>query len=250
MANNIIVASTSAPIAEYVRKNLEQLTRMEPVLLALDLEDLKVKIRSYQARLVFLESNFAGIATPYLMTVLKGRNKAARFAIFTFENGMKQEVRRFYNLGALGYVNYRDGPEACLAGYRKLLAGKEYFPEDVADYLDDYRLGEIKHQELTTQDMELLRLLSRGETAEEISMRLHLTYETVKNYKSRIYKRCGVDNMVQLFLFALYMGYVSLEELLNAAYGEGGKITHAYTDTEEGGETPVRSRSALRASFK
>ncbi|AEF85439.1 transcriptional regulator, LuxR family protein [Treponema primitia ZAS-2] len=240
MANNIIVASTSVPIAEYIRKNIEQLTRNEPVLLASGLEDLKEKIKRFQARLVFLESNFADIATPYLMAVLKGKSERARFAIFSFEKAVCQEVERFYNLGAAGYLNYRDGPEACLKGCRKLLEGKEYFPEEIAEtgalqHFSDYRLGELKQQGLTMQDRELMCLLSRGKTAGEIGGLLHLTYETVKNYKSRIYKKCGIKNAVQLLLFALYMGYVSLEEVLKAAFGEGGNMmdTGVYGDSEE-----------------
>ncbi|MFP3041607.1 LuxR C-terminal-related transcriptional regulator [Treponema primitia] len=235
MANNIIVASTSVPIAEYIRKNVEQVTLMEPILLASDLEDLKEKIKRYQARLVFLESNFLDIATPYLVADLKGKNEKIRFAIFSFEKMVCQEVERFYNLGAVGYLNYRNGLESCLMGYRKLLEGKDYFPEEITEHFADYRLGELKHQELTVQDMELMRLLSRGKTADEISGLLHLTYETVKNYKSRIYKKCGIKNAVQLLLFALYMGLISPEELLKAAFGEGGSMMKkgVYGDSEE-----------------
>ncbi|AEF80114.1 response regulator transcription factor [Leadbettera azotonutricia] len=240
MANNIIVASTSVPFAEYVRKNVEQLTRMEPIVLASDLEDLKEKIKRYQARLVFLESNFVDIATPYMMAVLKGKNKKVRFAIFSFEKVVSEEVERFYNLGAAGYLNYRDGLESCLKGYRKLLEGKDYFPDELEEtgascHFADYRLGELKQQELTMQDRELICLMSRGKSAEEISGLLHLTYETVKNYKSRIYKKCGIKNSVHLLLFALYMGLISSEEILKAAFGEGGELMTkgVYGDSEE-----------------
>jgi two-component system invasion response regulator UvrY len=85
------------------------------------------------------------------------------------------------------------------------------------------------------QDQELICLMSRGKSAEEISGLLHLTYETVKNYKSRIYRTCGIKNSVQLLLFALYMGLISSEEILKAAFGEGGelKTKGAYGDSEE-----------------
>jgi DNA-binding NarL/FixJ family response regulator len=217
MGNNIIVASTSETFAEYVRKDLERVTKNEPIVLAFSLTELKVKIKTYQPRLIFLESNLMLSGTACMMEDLLKTRKKIRFVIFNFEKLTAGDVVNFYNKGAVGYVNYREGKAGCIAGYREVLDGNESFPKSVQDLLPDFRSGDSGNEKLTAKDMELIRLLNRGENTRKIAVEMNLTYETVRNYRSRIYKRCGVRNSVELIIHSILMGYESVVEIVEGA---------------------------------
>jgi HD-GYP domain-containing protein (c-di-GMP phosphodiesterase class II)/DNA-binding CsgD family transcriptional regulator len=64
---------------------------------------------------------------------------------------------------------------------------------------------------LTAREVEVLRLLARGESNGEIARRLHLAEKTVRNHVEHIYTKIDVNNRTGASLFALRTGLVAEE---------------------------------------
>jgi len=61
---------------------------------------------------------------------------------------------------------------------------------------------------ITRQEIEVLKLLSQGMTNKQISARLEISVQTVKNHATSIYKKLKVANRTQAVLVAQQMGLV------------------------------------------
>jgi DNA-binding NarL/FixJ family response regulator len=59
---------------------------------------------------------------------------------------------------------------------------------------------------LTTRQIEILQLFSRGLSYEEVGAQLHVTPQTVKNHASAIYGRLGVKNKTEAIFEARAIG--------------------------------------------
>ena len=61
---------------------------------------------------------------------------------------------------------------------------------------------------ITRQEMEVLKLLGQGLTNRQISVRLEISVQTVKNHTTSIYRKLKVANRTQAVLVARQMGLV------------------------------------------
>ena len=62
--------------------------------------------------------------------------------------------------------------------------------------------------ELTSREVEVLRLVARGGTNREIARRLFITEKTVRNHLEHIYSKAGVSTRTGASLFAIEHGLV------------------------------------------
>jgi DNA-binding NarL/FixJ family response regulator len=214
MKGSIIIASTSVAIAEMVEKNILAVCPHIAIERALNEVDFHRLIDSFEEGHIFLESNFCQIATAYLMAQKLSDNSKLRFVIFSFEALSAQDMGRFYNLGAAGFLDFRSGTEEYKKGVCELLRGNEYITKEAEKALKDYRIGKLKQPDFTVREIQVLRHTARGKSLEEIAELLSITLRSVQNIKTQVYQKAGIKNNVQIMLFALSMGYVTLNELI------------------------------------
>jgi len=68
-----------------------------------------------------------------------------------------------------------------------------------------------RFEELSARELEVLCLIARGLTNQEIARRLFISPHTVKNHVSRIYQKIGMDDRTKVALWAVRLGLVSLD---------------------------------------
>jgi DNA-binding NarL/FixJ family response regulator len=216
MNNLIVIASTAAAIMEIVEKNIREACSQIAIKRALDEADLNGLIDEFDPGYIFLESNFCQIATSYLMAKKLSDHAKLRFVIFSFELLPAQEMGRFYNLGAVGFLNFRSPVEDYRRGIAELLKGNEYITKEAEKSLKDFRVGKLRRAAFTAREIQVLRHTAKGKSLGEIAEILCITFRSVQNIKTRVYQKAGVKNSVQIMLFALSMGYVTLNELVGS----------------------------------
>jgi two-component system invasion response regulator UvrY len=209
----VIIASTAAAVVEVVERNVRDACPDVVVERALNEPDFNRCIDGFERGLVFLEANFCEIATAYLMAKKLSDNPGLRFAIFSFERLPAQDMGRFYNLGAEGFLDFRSEKEECQRGISELLRGNEYISREAERTLKDFRVGRMGRPDFTIREIQVLRHTARGRSIEEIAELLSLTPRSVQNIKTQVYQKAGIKNNVQIMLFGLSMGYVNLDEL-------------------------------------
>jgi DNA-binding NarL/FixJ family response regulator len=224
MSGRIVIASASAAIVETVEKSIRELCLRADIKRALDEVELNGLIERSDPDYIFLESNFCQIATAYIMANKLSAHRKLRFVIFSFDVLSPQDVGRFYSFGAAGFLDFRS-LEDRRRGIAELLRGNEYFTMEAEKYLKDSQVGRLQNTYFTIREIQVLRYTARGKSLEEIAGFLSITLRSVQNVKTRVYQKAGVRNSVQMMLFALSMGYVTMDELMGNWNEEQGIVS-------------------------
>ncbi len=113
--------------------------------------------------------------------------------------------------GAAGFLSIESEiEEICLAAER-LLAGKRYVSQRLAERLAEFvETGgkHLPHERLTMREFQVMLMLGQGLSTNEISDKLSLSYSTVATHKQRILTKMGLASVAQV------VRYVSTEGLL------------------------------------
>jgi DNA-binding NarL/FixJ family response regulator len=113
--------------------------------------------------------------------------------------------------GAAGYLT-KDVPTPVLVdAVRRAAAGRKYVSPFLVEKLaalvsgDDTCAG---HDALSNRELEVFKLIARGEPLVQIGERLHLSPNTVTTYRSRILDKMGMSSNAELTRYALEHGLI------------------------------------------
>jgi len=113
--------------------------------------------------------------------------------------------------GAAGYLT-KDAPTAVLVdAVRRAAAGHKYLSPAVVDRLAALVSGAAAasgHDALSNRELEVFRLIARGESLVQIGARLHLSPNTVTTYRTRILDKMGMSSNAELTRYALEHGLI------------------------------------------
>ncbi len=123
----------------------------------------------------------------------------------------------YYTLrgGASGYMLKNSSPDELLAAIVSVLNGSIYIHPKMREMLG----GELTPQEmenlasaqqLTTRELEILRLLAHGYTNREIAEKLFLSVKTVEAHRSKIYSKLKIKSRYELVDYAIEHKLMSL----------------------------------------
>ncbi|MCD4786228.1 MAG: response regulator transcription factor [Candidatus Eremiobacteraeota bacterium] len=118
----------------------------------------------------------------------------------------EQYALRSIKAGASGYIKKDCSPEELIRAIRKIYKGKKYvspaFTEKLLETIDAGHKRPL-HQNLSDREFQVLCLISRGNTLSEIADELSLSIKTISTYKSRVIRKMGFKNNVELIKYAI-----------------------------------------------
>ncbi|MDX2917044.1 MULTISPECIES: response regulator transcription factor [Streptomyces] len=102
--------------------------------------------------------------------------------------------------GAAGFVHESCPPESIVKGLHEVLSGRGFWHLGADEPPPETRkTGSSGAWKLSGREEEILGLLLRRRSNEEIAQELCLTQQTVKNYASRVFHKVGVSGRKELF---------------------------------------------------
>lgn len=72
--------------------------------------------------------------------------------------------------------------------------------------------SEFSFQPLSAREMEILKLITRGQSNKEIAQMLGISRQTVKNHMTSILRKLAVNDRTQAAVYALRRGWIRLED--------------------------------------
>ena len=118
-----------------------------------------------------------------------------------------EEIYGALQAGAMAYLVKSVQREELMRAIRKAAAGQRHIPAEVASRLAD----RMMRSQLSTRELEVLRLLVVGRRNREIAGALDITEGTVKLHVSSILGKLGVADRTEAVTRALQRGIVQLE---------------------------------------
>ncbi|MDT0555771.1 response regulator transcription factor [Patiriisocius hiemis] len=104
--------------------------------------------------------------------------------------------------GAAGYVPKTASSKIFMKALKQIAKGGIFLNEELTSTFTSRNVGETsaisRYKKLSSREIEVLNLLSRGKRNKDIANALNINEKTVSTYKTRLLKKLKVDNLADL----------------------------------------------------
>lgn len=112
--------------------------------------------------------------------------------------------------GARGYISKGSGSQEMMEAIETVMQGNYYISSDVAQKLtltNFRKRGEASPLDtLSAREMQIMLMITRGQSNQEISDALFLSPKTISTYRHRLFEKLDVSNDVELTHLAIRHG--------------------------------------------
>ncbi|MCA6125818.1 response regulator transcription factor [Bradyrhizobium sp. WSM 1704] len=141
-----------------------------------------------------------------LMRRIRKDDPDARIIMFSM-NDDPAFVVRAVEMGAQGYISKGDDPRLFVKAVRKVAAGEKFISPHLAKAVT-FSSAAIKANPasmMTARELEILRLLGRGDKIVDVAAALGISYKTVANTTSLLKQKLGAKNHSDLVRISVEM---------------------------------------------
>lgn len=117
-----------------------------------------------------------------------------------------QYALRALRAGAAGYITKESAPEELVIAIRKILSGRKYVSESLAEKLATEIGGDSRkppHELLSDRELQVLSMIASGKTVSQIAKELSLSVKTISTYRARILEKMHMKNNAELTHYAI-----------------------------------------------
>lgn len=165
--------------------------------------------REHKPDVVLLDVNMPGIGGIEALRKLKAYDPDVRVIVVSV-HAEEPMPSKMLEAGADGYMSKNRAADEVLAAVQKVSQGERYLTADIAQQLALGRFGggsqASPFDQLSEREMQVMLLVTRGRSIQDISDQLALSPKTVSTYRYRIYEKLDVHNDVELTRFAMRHG--------------------------------------------
>lgn len=131
--------------------------------------------------------------------ILKIRAFPTPILIFS-SNGSFNYAQKLYQCCVQGFLDTKSEPEEILLAVKQVLAKETYMSEAFKRFLlETHTIGEhVKLPKLTRRESEVALLMLKGKKMSEIGESLNLKASTITTFKTKIYEKLGIKNLLEL----------------------------------------------------
>lgn len=124
-------------------------------------------------------------------------------------------IKKALKLGVDGYILKDSRKAEFLKAIQALREGNEYYDDRVKDKViefwkrkNDREITESGGGELSKRELEVLKLIVKECSTEEIADQLSISKATVNAHRRNLYQKTGAKNIVGLIKYALHLGLI------------------------------------------
>lgn len=196
-----------------LKRVLAEMADMDVVAEAGSGEEALEQARLHAPDVILMDINMPGIGGLETTRRLKQRTPSARIIVVSMHLE-EPYPSRMLAAGASGYISKDSAADEVVAAIRRVHGGGHYVAADVAGNLAASLVkgkSESPFDLLSQRETQVMLMVTKGYSTQEISDRLHLSPKTVSTYRYRLFEKLGVTNDVELTRMA--MRYKLLDEI-------------------------------------
>jgi DNA-binding NarL/FixJ family response regulator len=136
---------------------------------------------------------------------LKINNELKVLVLSTF--GEEEFLERILQAGARGFILKNVMKEVLFNAIKTVGSGQNYFSPELLPYFTKRFTGNGNNSEpevmLTDRELEVLKLIGKGYSNDEIAEKLFISKRTVDTHKNNLISKTGSKNIVSLLIYAI-----------------------------------------------
>ncbi|PXF31879.1 LuxR family transcriptional regulator [Pokkaliibacter plantistimulans] len=196
-----------------MRSGLRQLIEFDPALRVIEEAENGAQViehlRSSQFDLLLLDMSMPGLSGEDLITRVHGKVPKLPILVLSMHNEA-QIAQRALRAGASGYLTKDHNPETLLAAIHKVASGGRYLDPRIAEQLAFANSvpQESGTSQLTDREFQILRMLAKGLSVNQIAEELIISNKTVSTHKTRLMEKMSFSSNADIVKYALANGLV------------------------------------------
>ena len=163
------------------------------------------EFRRHRPDVTLMDLRLPGADGTDVLIAIRGEFPQARIIMLTSSDG-DGEIQRAMRAGACGYLLKNMPREELLSVIRSVHAGKRHVPPQVAARLAEH-LGD---DDLTTRELEVLRLIRDGYRNKQIADQLAIAETTVNFHIKNLVDKLGANDRTHAVTIALRRGLLQI----------------------------------------
>ncbi|HEV6968781.1 response regulator transcription factor [Roseateles sp.] len=197
-----------------VRKGLRQLFSLvddiEVVGEANNGGDVLEMLRKMSVDILLMDMTMPGICGEDLIARIRAHHPTQAILVLSMHDEA-QVAQRALRAGAAGYLTKDSEPEVLLAAIRRVVQGGNFIDPGIAEQLVFQASGQQatpSHGALSGREYQVLCLLARGRSVNDIAEELSISNKTVSTHKARLMEKMGFASNAALIRYAVTHGLV------------------------------------------
>jgi DNA-binding NarL/FixJ family response regulator len=206
----ILLADDHDLMREGIRSMLESHSNFEVCAEAKDGIEAAEKAIEYRPDVVILDVTMPKMNGLEASRRITKQLPETQVLIFTIHDS-EDMVRETLDAGAHGYVLKSEAPTHLAAAVEAVAQRDLYFSSGISNFVIDSLInsgsgsteGSIQEIPLTAREIEVLRLLARGNSNKEIATTLFISVRTVETHRRTIHKKLKLNSVAELVRYAI-----------------------------------------------
>jgi two-component system invasion response regulator UvrY len=207
----VLIADDHGIVRGGIRRLLEDHEDIQVVAEASDGHQAIEKVLETDPDVILLDISMPGMDGLDVTKQLKAINPRIRILILTM-HAEEQYAPRLMRAGAMGYVTKHAAPEDLVKAINAVHAGRRFISPTLAENMAWRYLGNEKDltpvECLSDRELQVLNLLAKGNSNQEVADSLHLSVKTIDTYRARVLEKLNLRNNAELTLFAVQNGLI------------------------------------------
>ncbi len=199
-----------------IRRLLEDVEGIRVVGEASSGEEAVQYVRKNSLDVVLLDVNMPGMGGLESTRRIVRYNQDIKVIALTALNG-DPYPSMILQAGASGYLTKETSVDDMVDAIKKVFIGQRYISTDVAQQMALRSLGdasdESPFESLSERELQVMIMITKGNSVHEISDKLCLSSKTVNSYRYRLFDKLEVKNDVELTLLALRFNLIEQVDL-------------------------------------
>lgn len=209
---NIILADPQLLVREGFKSLMAGKKNMRVVAEASDRGELSHALSEYRPDVLVMDYSAAGAFSPADVEIIKEARPLAEILIISADLD-KVKVKQAMAFGAKGFLTKDCGEMEIFGALEATSRGEKFFCNKVLDIILEREepnpdKGPCDPVRFTEREIDIVRLMAKGQNAQEIANSLSLSVHTVYTHRKNIHKKLGVSNATEVVLHAIKSGLV------------------------------------------
>ena len=215
----VVLVDDHPPVRDGVKAALQRDREIAVVGEAETGEEMRRILQEREADVVVLDISLPDSSGVELVHFLRQQYPLVKIIILSMYS-RSDYVLEAVSGGVSGYMSKETSPVRLIDGIKQVLRGEYFFDQVTLEVIIQkalehpqrfYDVQDNAYESLTSREQEIMRLLAEGFSVKRIAQSLYISYRTVENHRTSIFRKLKVKNAAELVHYATRLGIIDLD---------------------------------------